>query len=57
MVWSPGPVTFSSAIFHNVTVYQCYFLYFNALFAKYIEVNGTSNKGFFLHKYEYWMNC
>ena len=32
MVWSPCAVpVYSSVIFHNVTVFQCYSLYFNTL--------------------------
>ena len=34
-------------IFHNVVVFQYYFLYFNALLARYTEVNANMNIGIF----------
>ena len=47
MVWSPCAVAvYSSVIFHNVTVFQCYSLYFNTLLARYTEVNANMNISF-----------
>ena len=52
----PAQSPFSSVIFHNVTVFQCYFLYFYTLFARNTEVNATLNNLFFLHEYKYLTN-
>ena len=45
MVWSP----FSSVLFHNVIVLQCYFLYLNTLLARYTEVNATVSNLFYMN--------
>ena len=39
----PAQSPFSFVIFHNVILFQCYFLYFNTLLARYTEVNANMN--------------
>ena len=42
-----------SLTFHNVNVFQCYFLYFNTLLTRYTEVKYQFKQSFF-HEYEIW---
>ena len=38
-----------SVIFHNVIVFQCYFLYFKTPLARYTEVIATLNNLFYMN--------
>ena len=50
----PAHLPFSSVIFHNVIVFQCFFLYFNTPLACYTEVNATLNNLFYMNISIWW---